>query len=373
MHFMKIPALSFLISCLLVLLIESPCFAIPIQQDGFTTGDNVEAMIWSPTQITGQTWTATFSYQAVYIDILMGRTGTPGDIVLVLRNTSGDNPATTNLAMVQLAVSNIGESPGWVRFNLPLVNIGAGVVYFWGVYALSGDSNANFYNIRCNTKDAFAGGSQKKSIDGGMTWLSPTGQDHLFKVFNDTSLATTPPLTTSAAALPITTAVTTVPPATTPKLTFSPTQTLATTNPAATTNIAAVTPALTPTTVTVVITTTVPVTTTFTNSQTSKNSSLPGIIMGAAGGLILGLTLCRFVISRFFPVKPHPVPSSGTIPPPVTISESSPPSPTNMPSQKPKEADEKKEEEKRKKKKLIIYESWRIQTYGKKRDNRPGT
>jgi len=217
----------------LLALSGAPVLAAIGLTDSYAAGDNSESLTWDRTQIRGQTWTAASSYQLAYVEIYMRRIGAPGDVVLNVRTMSGNVPSSTNLVSVQLAAGNVPIVNGWARFDIPAgtaVKIGGGSVYWWGVYAISGDQKSNYYAVRFDRGNGYKGGNVIDSSNGGGTWDTLATFDDLFRIYGDSpavTAGTTPPpvvvFPPIAAPAPTLTPILTPLPTRIPALTPSPT------------------------------------------------------------------------------------------------------------------------------------------------------
>lgn len=221
----------------LLVLSGSPVLAAVGLTDSYAAGDNSESLTWDRTQIRGQTWTASSSYQLAYVEIYMRRIGAPGDAVLNIRAMSGNVPSTTNLVSVQVAAGSVPVVNGWTRFDIPAatgIKIGGGSMYWWGIYAISGDQKSNYYAVRFDRGNGYKGGNVIDSSNGGGTWDTLATFDDLFRIYGDSPAAPTvgtipppvvvfPPIVAPAPTLtPILTPSPTRIPALTPSPTPSP-------------------------------------------------------------------------------------------------------------------------------------------------------
>jgi hypothetical protein len=166
-------------------------------RDSFVTGDDNDSITWSPSQIIGQTWTASSSYQLSYLEIYMRRVGNPGSVVLLGRTTTGGDPSNTDAISLTLAANNIPLVNGWVRFDLPtasLINIDPGSVYWWGIYTDKGDEKGNYYAIRGDKDNGYAGGTAKNSLAtaAGNRLDTIPGLDNLFRIYGDAIISPSP-------------------------------------------------------------------------------------------------------------------------------------------------------------------------------------
>jgi hypothetical protein len=194
-----------LVLVILVLIISSEAvLAASDLKDSFVTGDDSDSTTWSPSQIIGQTWTASSSYQLSYLEIYMRRVGNPGNAVLLGRTTTSGNPSSNNSFNLTLPASNVPLVNSWVRFDLPttlIINISSGSVYWWGIYADGGDQRSNYYAIRFDSDNGYAGGTVKNSLAmaAGTGWDTTPDFDNLFGIFGD---ALIPPISTTVPTIP---------------------------------------------------------------------------------------------------------------------------------------------------------------------------
>ena len=162
-------------------------------KDSFATGDDNDSTTWAIAQIVGQTWTASSSYQLSSIELYMRRVGNPGNVILNIRTTTDGNPLSANLASIELVASSIPATNSWVRFDIPtstIIDIEAGSIYWWGVYAASGNPEGNYYAIRFDKDNGYNGGHVTNWSSLKRIWAKSLGFDNLFRIYGEELITT---------------------------------------------------------------------------------------------------------------------------------------------------------------------------------------
>lgn len=157
---------------------------MPTLYEYYNTGDTGHAtVIWM-----GQTFTPAIAHSITRVLIKIGAIdGSPGDLTVSIRATSGGLPTGNDLVSATKAQAQI--SVGWNTFDFASsyglsANVRYAIIFRSSVY-----DSSNRYWWRCDFTPAYAGGSFVSSADG-VSWTSDTSYDFMFEEWGDPTLPT---------------------------------------------------------------------------------------------------------------------------------------------------------------------------------------
>lgn len=141
---------------------------------------SIYAQYWEAQTITPQE-----SHDVLFIELLLFRSGSPGQVVLSLRNTTASRPSGADLANSTIDGDSLTTNTNglWYgfRFNQSY-SLVAGVEYAMVIRAPSG-SSGNTVNVLAVNPGGYPRGGIVNSGNSGSTWGTPdlTGYDWVFK------------------------------------------------------------------------------------------------------------------------------------------------------------------------------------------------
>jgi hypothetical protein len=157
--------------------------------DRYNTGDTNSEHIQGSGYWKAQTFTTSVSYTITSVKLLLYRIGSPGDITVSIRATSGGVPTGGDLTSATtydgdtLTTDEDGE---WIEFTFASTYaLSAVTKYAIVVRAIDGTSG-NVGKWRCDASAGYTGGSDCDSDDAGSTWTADTTDDSLFECWGDT-------------------------------------------------------------------------------------------------------------------------------------------------------------------------------------------
>jgi hypothetical protein len=158
-------------------------------QDSYTDNDQIILPISNDTVIA-QSFTASSSYEAIKVELLLYRIGTPSNITVTIEGVSGGYPDNSPLASIEVDISSIttNSSGEWVEcvfsFGAKLSNGSQYFIVVSGGYA----SGSDYYNWKSDSNDAnYAGGTQVWSLNNRGSW-NGLNDDGTFKVYSEDPL-----------------------------------------------------------------------------------------------------------------------------------------------------------------------------------------
>ena len=165
--------------------------ALDQSQDGGFAGSNV---VWGSVQ-GAQSFTAGISGDLDQVDVLLARSGSPGDLTVEIQTLSSGVPSGTVLASGSVAAASVTGSYAWIPVPLsPVAPSSAGVQYAIVLSAPSSAGSGDRYDWAITGGSPYSAGTQLSSLDGGASWTAgdPTF-DSNFKTYVEDSI---PPDTT---------------------------------------------------------------------------------------------------------------------------------------------------------------------------------
>ena len=160
--------------------------ALDQSQDGGFAGSNV---VWGSVQ-AAQSFTAGISGDLDQVDVLLARSGSPGDLTVEIQTLSSGVPSGTVLASGSVAAASVTGSYAWIPVPLsPVAPSSAGVQYAIVLSAPSSAGSGDRYDWAITGGSPYSAGTQLSSLDGGASWTAgdPTF-DSNFKTYVEDSI-----------------------------------------------------------------------------------------------------------------------------------------------------------------------------------------
>ncbi len=162
--------------------------------DYYITGDDSgwETGIYGADRWGAQTFTASANYAIHSVKLKLYKIGSPGNITIHIQGVDGsDLPDNTDLAAGTYDGDSLGAATGaWVEIILTSpANLTSGTKYAIVIKALSGDSNNTLCWRRDISSPSYTNGSDKWTIDAGVTWNDTTNYDLMFETYGRAQVA----------------------------------------------------------------------------------------------------------------------------------------------------------------------------------------
>ncbi len=161
--------------------------ALDQSQDGGVAGSN---MVWGSVR-AAQSFTAGISGDLDQVDLLLARSGSPGDLAVEIQTMAGGVPSGTVLASETVPAASVTSSYTWISVPLsPVAPSSAGVQYAIVLSAPSSIIAIDRYDWAVTGGDPYAAGTQLSSLDGGANWIAgDPNNDSNFKTYVGDSTA----------------------------------------------------------------------------------------------------------------------------------------------------------------------------------------
>ena len=164
----------------------------PISRVVYNTTDDSNLTFYGVTW-EGQTFLSD-GFVIASVDLKVWKAGSPGDITVSIRATSGGDPTGSDLTSVIVSQSYITHTaqPGdWYTFDFPDYTLAAATTYAIIVRVPSG-SAGNYIVWRADSSSpTYADGSRTSSGDSGSSWTANTAYDFMFDVYETPQVSVT--------------------------------------------------------------------------------------------------------------------------------------------------------------------------------------
>jgi hypothetical protein len=166
--------------------------AIPISAatlyENLNTGDDgasddIYGSNWSAMVFTADSTSHTITSARVKIK----KTGSPGTVILSLKETASSLPTGDDLTSATLNGNNFSTSYDWIEFDFTETGIEGGKEYALVLRATAGD-NTNDIQWASDIGGGLSGAVGCNSTNSGITWASDTPEDYLFEVWGEPAL-----------------------------------------------------------------------------------------------------------------------------------------------------------------------------------------
>jgi hypothetical protein len=151
-------------------------------ETGYTGSFDAQDETW-----LAQTFTPSVSHRITTVKLYLERTGSPGDLTVGIRNTSGDAPTGADLCYETVDGDLLADSLAWVEFDM-----GAGYDLIAGTkYAIvircpnGGVSDWILWGSDASATSTYAGGWHYESTNSGVDWSGITYFDFYFEEWGD--------------------------------------------------------------------------------------------------------------------------------------------------------------------------------------------
>ena len=155
-----------------VLAIPAPAGAtgtLDQSQEGAVAGSNV---VWGSVR-AAQSFTAGIGGDLDQVDLLLARSGSPGDLAVEIRTVSSGAPSGTVLASGSVSQASVTSSFAWISVPVsPVAPSSAGVQYAIVLSAPSSAGSGDRYDWAVTGGNPYAAGTHLSSLDGGANWTA---------------------------------------------------------------------------------------------------------------------------------------------------------------------------------------------------------
>jgi len=122
-----------------------------------------------------QTFTPSISHAVTKVKLVLGKSGSPSDLTIVIKAVDGSgHPTGSDLATGTLAAANIpstwSDTQPFISFDTA-ASLTADTKYAIVAKSISSDSS-NYVRWYKETSDVYAGGNTERSTDGGSSWTA---------------------------------------------------------------------------------------------------------------------------------------------------------------------------------------------------------
>jgi hypothetical protein len=150
--------------------------------ENYTTGDDGFSYILNPTKILGQTFTPTTTHYITNVSLFLFRQGTPNDLIISIRATSGGNPTGIDLTSGTTDGNTLPTIAPyeWRNISMTPYLLTAGTQYALLLRALYTNSNQVKWR-EDTTSSIYSGGTNLISTNNGSTWGTSSSRDFMFK------------------------------------------------------------------------------------------------------------------------------------------------------------------------------------------------
>ncbi len=150
--------------------------------DQIQTQQNAARNVYG-SQYAGQTFTANITGTLTKVTLRLLKTGAPPDpIVVEIRDSVSDLPGTTIYATANKSANDITTS--WTDYDFIFdspASVSASTQYAIVIYTTNGDAS-NYFRVRHQNTDVYAGGRRVQSNNGGSSWTG-SAQDTYFTTY----------------------------------------------------------------------------------------------------------------------------------------------------------------------------------------------
>jgi len=159
-------------------------------QDYYNTGGDTAETFGTATGTKWeyQTFTATSDYDLEIVKVEIQKTGSPADVEVRIRATSGNVPTGSDLAVETIPAGDVGASFAFEIANFsPTVALTNGTKYAI-ILSCSGCTGSNYYEWNWDeSAPSYASNNAGVSTDSGSTWTAYTSIDGMFEVWGTAS------------------------------------------------------------------------------------------------------------------------------------------------------------------------------------------
>ena len=145
-----------------------------------------QATTWHP-----QTFTTTSAYTVVSVKLLMARLGSPGNLTVSVRATSGGEPTGGDLCSVTIdpSVITTNQAGEWVEFTFDSsYALSDATLYAIVARTATGDNDNRIYWRADISSPSYTNGQSGLSVDSGSSWIMLSNIDKLFEVWGEIPL-----------------------------------------------------------------------------------------------------------------------------------------------------------------------------------------
>jgi len=158
--------------------------ATVVTWESYTTGSD------NATTVYGGNWMAQSfnvsqeSHSAYWVKLSLNRTGTPGTVVVGIREVDDNGlPTGDDLTTGTLDADVLGNAPAeWYTIVMTEYSLSYNTTYAIVVSAEEGDASNALYVMSDDSAAAYTGGTKIYSTTGGLTWLEDAGHDLQFAI-----------------------------------------------------------------------------------------------------------------------------------------------------------------------------------------------
>jgi hypothetical protein len=142
------------------------------------------------TQWHAETFTTTSAYTITSVKLLMARLGSPGNLTVSIRATSGGEPTGGDLCSVTIDPSSIttNEVGEWVEFTFDTpYALSDATLYAIVARTATGDNDNRIYWRADISSPSYSGGQFGLSADSGSSWVMLSSTDKLFETWGSSA------------------------------------------------------------------------------------------------------------------------------------------------------------------------------------------
>ncbi len=191
--------LPVLLAIVLVSLSTLPVLAASTKYEYYDTGDDATLGV-RPARTLGQTFTPSEAHKITSVKLLLYRLGSPGDLTVSIRATSGGEPTGGDLCSGSTNGNTLPtESPyEWREITLgDGYDLEADTQYAILIKQVGGDADNEVLWRKDSSDPTYAGGLALYTVDE-ITWYTYAAQDYMFEEWGE--VAGAPPTVTTQAA-----------------------------------------------------------------------------------------------------------------------------------------------------------------------------
>lgn len=116
------------------------------------------------------------------VEFYIKKVGTPGDVIVTIRNDSSGNPGSTVLATGTLSANSVTTSYGWINVSFATNPVLVAGTTYWLV--IDASSNASrYYTIGANNSGYGSGLGKIGRLGTSWSSTTPAGLDYFFKIY----------------------------------------------------------------------------------------------------------------------------------------------------------------------------------------------
>lgn len=100
-------------------------------------------------------------------------------------------------------MQSIPGTNSWARFDIPtstIIDIKAGSIYWWGIYAVSGAQEGHYYAVRFDKDNGYNGGLVTNWSSLKRIWVRSLDFDNLFRIYGDVAEVTPVPTASTSSS-----------------------------------------------------------------------------------------------------------------------------------------------------------------------------